>query len=50
MDGAAALAVGLIAVGLIAVTPMAWLKAAGGLLLALTVGYILIDAARLLAG
>jgi hypothetical protein len=48
MDGALALLFGLIAVGLITLTPVAWLKAAGGLLVALTLFFMLTDGLSLL--
>ncbi len=47
--GAVALIIGLAGAGAIAYSPRGWLKAAGGLLIALTVGFILIDALQLLA-
>lgn len=47
--GVIALIAGLVAVGLIAIVPMAWKKAAGGLLIVLTVVFIVTDVARLLA-
>jgi hypothetical protein len=50
MDGALALVFGLVAVGLITLTPLPWLKAGGGFLLVLTLIFILTDGIRLLFG
>lgn len=49
-SGAAALLAGLALLALIAITPAAYLKALGGLLIILTIGAIVLDASRLLFG